>query len=98
MKKIRKYVWHIICAITLILLFVRYSVDLHQDGVNDGKREYAAQLGQMEMERDILSDAIRNIYDNSDSKNQQQQKDILNYYLGIFNCNFDSLGNWSYCY
>lgn len=85
-------------VIVIILLFIRFSIDLHQDGVNDGRREYAAQLGQMEMERDILSDIIRNIYDNSDEKQQERQQQIINNYLQIFDCSFDSLGNWSYCY
>lgn len=84
--------------IVIILLFIRFSVDLHQDGVNDGRREYAAQLGQMEMERDILSDVIRNIYDNSDEKQQKEQLLIIDNYLQIIDCNADSLQNWSYCY
>lgn len=85
-------------VIVIILLFIRFSIDLHQDGVNDGRREYAAQLGQMEMERDILSDVIRNIYDNSDEKHQKEQLLIINNYLQIIGCNADSLQNWSYCY
>lgn len=85
-------------VIVIILLFIRFSIDLHQDGVNDGKREYSVQLGQMEMERDILSDVIRNIYDNSDEKHQKEQLLIINNYLQIIGCNADSLQNWSYCY
>ena len=85
-----------IATLLLILTIALLVVGILQ--VSDDKiyeEKLREQLEEVTVQRDLLSDILRNTYDITGDTTIPS---ITNYYLSEINCNFDSISNWSYCY
>lgn len=84
MKKINKLLQYSVIACILL----GFGIEI---GRAVSVKRYEREIDEVRMQRDLLSDAIRNAYDNG----HQEAMEYACYYLGE---DSDSICEWSYCY